>query len=274
MWVEGDLGEALAVSEKNAVIGQELSLQGFDGGSTKLSGRPGTLESDGRMTAVAVHGNSGGPVLGKDNVIYGVTTGYSPVVNPNRTVFVCATDCGNFIKSVVPFGWVMWANPQNQTPNQPQIRSVPPPVTVFPDRESTARIVALERQVASLTDRIVALESARRVEPDPPPQEIPVPGKDGKPGADASDVQVMRAVQAWVAKNLDVIKGRDGPGGADGLPGRDGPAGPRGQAGLINVIVRWADGTAISEFKDVNSGSRIAVELDKTVNTKTTEVVK
>ena len=289
MWVEDLGGEMLKISEANAEVGDELSIQGIDGGEKEVTGRPGKVDENGLLTAVAVQGNSGGPLISRTNVIYGVTTGYSPPRNPNRTVYVCAADICGFVRSVVPFGWVMW-QPVDRPQPPPAVIEVPQDRTI-PDRESAARVAALEKQVAALTDRVMALELAGGP-PAVPKGEIPVvgergpagpAGRDGKPGrdgdrgpqgeagrdgADATDGQILRQVQLWLTKNIDLVRGKDGRDGIDGQvgpAGLRGPAGPAGPPGRISVLATWDDGKVIADLQDLRDGDVVKIPFKKRI---------
>jgi hypothetical protein len=251
------------------------------------------VDENGMLTAVAVQGNSGGPLISKTNVVYGVTTGYLPHVNPNRTVYVCATDVCGFIRAVVPFGWVMW-QPAGGRQQPPSVIEVPQDRTL-PDREAGDRIVALEKRISALADRVAALEMARdnAPAPAPPREDNPVigdrgpagaAGRDGKPGrdgergsqgpagrdgSDATDGQILRQIQIWLAKNTDLVRGKDGRDGADGSSGPAGlrgPAGPQGPAGRISVLATWDDGKVIADLQDLRDGDVVKIPFKKRIS--------
>lgn len=105
---------------------------------------------------------------------------------------------------------------------------------VFKDSAATARILDLEKRVATLEALILKKVPGGDVLPLPPEEKdtppAPVPGPKGDKG-DRGDAglpptreQIESAVSAWVRDNFDKIKGRDG------------------KNGTVNVLVKKPDG--------------------------------
>lgn len=256
MWADDDLGDGLPLSEEDAQVGADLVINGFDHGSTKLSIRRAKLAVDG-LTAVAAQGNSGGPVTSsKDNSVYGVTVATCGQ-SGGRTLFVGASDVATFVKSVVPFNWVLWRDPQVNF-------VVPRPdpigggsmagigggariggygggtgggiggsmgIGVFGPGKAGCQCGGCAQRFAALEARIIALEAKIAVinpSPIPPPSPLP----DG------------------------TIQGPQGPRGPPGVAGRDGEQGPPGEPGrdgqnatdtqVARIVQSWISKNAAS----------------------------
>lgn len=141
---------------------------------------------------------------------------------------------------------------QQQQPPQHQQPYQPPP---------NEELIALQQYIIQLEQRITTLENA------PPGQ----PGRDGEDGRDGVDGTNGNDGAPGVA-GADGEDGRNGaPGkqGAIGVPGRDGERGQDGAdgrdgaPGIIDVIVRWQDGTVIGTQQAAHSGGTVVVTLSK-----------
>lgn len=117
----------------------------------------------------------------------------------------------------------------------------------FPDKVSSAYIVELVKRIEALERRVASLETGGKNDAPVPPLETPI--KDAPP--------------APLAAGPKGDSGRDGRDGV-GTPGKNGVD---GKPGTVTVVIKWADGTPISQpLANLVAGSRVIVPVKKVIS--------
>jgi hypothetical protein len=214
-----------------------------------------------------------------------------------QTYFVCATDIGQFVRSVVPFGWVMWQNPRVNVvlPRPPQ---VPPPIdlgqpNVPRDPDIVAALTRIEvvviKRLDLLESRIVMLETKPPATPSGeglPGQRgaIGLTGPKGDPGESVAGPPGVAGAQGPRGVGTIGPKGDPGQPGSDpsdeqvlrvvqiwlgknlaSIKGRPGETGEPGPPGEVDVIFKWSDGRVIQTLRNLRNKAEVEVPLDKII---------
>lgn len=205
----------------------------------------GGIFSGPNLVGVMTHGHDGGPIqAASHNQLVEVVSRVPSVAKamgiPNCPDGVCEV-CPKCGKMHSKLGW----SPQ---PNTPIVlpKEVPRDGT-FPDKTSSAFIVALVNRVDDLESRLAKLEKAASndVAPPPPlPRDPPPVPKEGAVGATGP-------------------RGEKGDAGERGPAGKDGAAGRDGKSGVVTVVYTDANGHEISRANDVRPGSTVRLRETK-----------
>lgn len=173
------LRQAAAAIRSEVPNGTRVTIAGYPKGNSLREWQASLIRPD-RIDTVTSTGVSGGPV-GQRGWICGILTHSNIVENYSR--LTDAETCIRYVRTHCPGCVLKTWQPVSAPPRI--INAPPPPVIDVPDREKTARITQLERDVAEIKRLIRAIPAGP-----PGPR-----GPAGKDGASASATRLERIEQ-------------------------------------------------------------------------------